>query len=66
MVTAAPKLEEGTKLLCYDPMNGFTLNEEYEITFISYSGYFVQNNSGKHIKFETISDIKNTFMIEGD
>jgi phage anti-repressor protein len=54
----------GTKVYCYIDDYGFTENEEYVICREDENGYYIKDNDGIEVLFETITDIKSTFMIE--
>lgn len=61
-------LEEGTKLLCWNTVMGsendvFTEGNEYKIKAVNLLGYFIVADSGNLVRFDSISEIKNVFMI---
>jgi hypothetical protein len=58
------QLTTGTKVLCYNEDYGFTEGNEYRISQANENGYYVKDNDNIEVLFETITDIKNTFMIE--
>ena len=57
------ELTTGSKLSCYIDDYGFTMGDEYTINKVDENGYHVTDDDGIDIIFETITDIRNTFMI---
>jgi hypothetical protein len=60
------QITTGSKVLCYIDDYGFTEGNEYIISLINSNGYHITDNDGIGVIFETIEDIKQTFMIEGE
>ena len=64
MLTMEKKqITTGTKLYCYSDDYNFTTGDEYQISRTDENGYHITDDDGIDIIFETVTDIKNTFMI---
>ena len=57
------QLFTGSKLSCYIDDYGFTMGDEYTISRVDENGYHITDNDGICVIFETIDEIRNTFMI---
>jgi hypothetical protein len=57
------ELTTGSKLICYINDYGFIMGNEYTISRIDENGYHITDDDGIEVIFETINDIRNTFMI---